>query len=230
LPLVPTRYDSSVDRLQKRIKQGANDPQKLRGKLQNQRARQYLAQEQKRPETPLPYSSAYESAVGRANRDLSSSQSDITGRELATEQQYGFGSDQSNPFSRANALQRSFNTAQKTTTNVMAGRGQLYSGATSNARAADRFGFEQSLDSSQREYLAALANYSRERTGAQSQYDETIAGAEAARLEEGLQNRPEASEAPPTPKFVKDFKKMLKRKDNKGKGGKGHNNHNKKGH
>jgi hypothetical protein len=204
-----------VNRLQKRLKHGAHDPQKLRGKLQNQRARQYLSQEQKRPPSPLPYSSAYESAVGRANRDLSSSQADITGRELATEQQYGFGADQSNPWSRANQLQRGFATQQSATTNTMAGRGQLYSGATSNARASDRMGFEQDLDSSQRDYLAQLADYSRQRVGAQQSYDDQLAAAEAARLEEGLSKRPEASEAPKTPSFVKDFKKMLKRKDNK---------------
>lgn len=216
-PLIPTRYDKTVNRLQKRLKHGANDPQRLRGKLQNQRARQYLAQEENRPPTPPAYSSAYETAVGRANRDLGASQADITGRELATEQQYGFGADKSNPFSRANMLQKSFTTGQKTVTNSMAGRGQLYSGATSNALAANRSNYEQGLDSNLREYQAALADYARQRVGAQQHYDETVSAAEAQRLESGLEDRPEGTEAPQTPKFVKDFKKMLKRNKKKGR-------------
>lgn len=210
MPLVPTQYDAQLDRLRERIKRPGEQPKAAR-KFQRTRARQYLAQERHRPPTPPAYSSQYETTVGRLNRDLANTQSDITGRELATEQQYGF-TDQSSPFSRAKMLQRSFEQRALGTTNSMAARGQLYSGALSNMQAGNRFGYEQDLDAALREYQAERSDLARQRLGAQSAYDEGVTAAEAARLEAGLQDRPEANESPPTPGYVRRFLRQKRRR------------------
>lgn len=210
-PLIPSPYDQKLDRLRKRIKR-PGEQRKATRKFQNTRARQYLYQQKNRPQTPPNYSSEYETTVGKLNRDLSQTQSDLAGRGLATEQQYGFGEDQSNPFSRANMLQRQYQQGSAMATNSYASQGQLYSGALSRAQAENRFGFEQGMDTSLREYQAELSDLSRQRLGAQSTYDEGVAAAEASRLEEGLQDRPEASEAPATPGFVKAFQKRRRRR------------------
>lgn len=213
MPLIPTRYDDKLDRLRDRIKQPGAQPQATR-KFQRTRARQYLAQQRHRPETPPAYSSEYETTVGKLNRDLASAQSDITGREQAVEQQYGFN-DQSNPFSRANLLHRNFQQQTLANTNSFAAQGQLYSGALSSAQGSTRYGYEQDNDAALRDYQAELSELARLRMGAQTTYDEGLLAAEAARLEAGLQDRPEPSEAPPTPGFVKKFKRWQRQNKRK---------------
>jgi hypothetical protein len=216
LPLIDTPYDDNLNRLRRRIKR-PGEQKKAARKFQSTRARQYLSQQRQRPQTPPDYSSQYETDVSKLTRDLSQTQSDIAGRQLATEQQYGFGSDQSNPFSRANELQRQYQQGQAMVTNSYASQGLGYSGAHSRAQAQNRLGFERDMDTSLRQYQGELADYARQNLGAQTEYDEGVSAAEAARLDQGLQDRPEASEAPATPGFVKAFQKKRRQRQRRRK-------------
>jgi len=82
-----------------------------------------------------------------------------------------FGGDAaSNPYSRAAMLQQSYNRSQRASLNQMAGAGQLYSGAMSNARAANTGQYGQQTDALQKDFDARSGQISAGRAQATSNF------------------------------------------------------------
>jgi hypothetical protein len=210
VPLIPTKYDNRITNLRERI----DKPGQQRGaqkRLNRLQGRRELYQDRNRPPTPLPFNAEYESTVGRLNRDKANTQADIAGQRLATESQFGFGNDTSNPFSQARLLERQYQQRRSGTTNSYAGAGQLYSGALSNQRNADSFAGQQSLDTALREYQTRLADLNAGELKSQTGYDDSLAAAEAKRLEAALQEPVDPSEAPPRGSDAKHLLDRLKK-------------------
>jgi hypothetical protein len=110
--------------------------------------------------------------------------------EGRVKQEYGFD-DVSNPFSRAALLQRSFQERQRGTTNTLAARGQLYSGAIQNQRALDQRGYDQAYDSTKRSYDDALQGIISRRNSVGRAFDEGNLDAIQQSQDRQLQNRPD---------------------------------------
>lgn len=223
-PLVPTPFDQRIQRVQKRLKR-QDDPrtrQKTRQRLQGLRGRQFFSQQRNRPPAPLPFSGAFETTVSGLEKTREQRLSDIAGRRLATQQQFGF-EDQSNPFARAAMLQRQFQQQQARTLNQAARTGQLFAGSFGRARERDVFESERGLDEALREFQAELGGLSREELAAQTDFTEGLTAAQTKRLEQALKDRPTPEEAPPRPPaaqaFLKSLQKRAKRKETQGKAG-----------
>src|SRR5690606_5198352 len=122
MPPIDTPYDQRIKRLKQKIdkRPGPNNALRLRLVKNQQKRHRYL---QRNTPQDIPYSSQFESTVGMLNRNLQQKQADIAGRRLATEQQYGFGADQSNPFSVARTLEQNFHNQRRATLNSMARQG-----------------------------------------------------------------------------------------------------------
>lgn len=126
---------------------------------------------------------AYKRTVASANTNL---QNTLFGLSSQREQlginyglgQYG-GSVASNPYSRAALLQKSYDQNQRRTQNAMAASGQLYSGATQNARNFNTGAYSQGRDSLQKDFDARMG--------------QTILGEQSAR--DGFVSAQEAAEA-----------------------------------
>ena len=89
-----------------------------------------------------------------------------------------FGGDaETNPYSRAALLQRSYERNQRASTNSMAAAGQLYSGSLSNARNFNRFNYDVGYDSMRKQYDAALARLNQQELDANTRYDDAIEAA-----------------------------------------------------
>ncbi len=217
MPPINTPYDQRIKRLKQKIdkRPGQNNALRLRLVKNQQKRHRYL---QRNTPQDIPYSSQFESTVGMLNRNLQQTLADIAGRRLATEQQYGFGADQSNPFSVARTLEQNFHNQRRATLNSMARQGQLYAGSLSNARAADRMGFERQLDTAQRQYQGDLGDLAREEMLAQQAYDEDFLAADAQRLESALNQPLDPSSAPQAPNFKRRIKRLQRRIRHRRKG------------
>lgn len=79
------------------------------------------------------------------------------------------GSVASNPYSRAALLQRSYDQNQRRTQNSMAAAGQLYSGATQNARNFNSFNYGQAGDALRKDFGSRISQIGVQRQGALDQ-------------------------------------------------------------
>ena len=120
-------------------------------------------------------------AALQSRRDNTLTGLDSQKRELGISYGLGqFGGDAtSNPYSRAAMLQQSYNRSQRASLNQMAGAGQLYSGAMSNARAANMGQYGQQTDALQRDFDAREGQIRSNIGLAQTNYD---AGRRAAEI------------------------------------------------
>jgi hypothetical protein len=166
----------------------------LKQKLQKHPGRQGGKQQQPY-QAPTPYSGAYDSTVAGLGQSLQHTQTDLAGQGLALQQQYGFGADQSNPFSVARQLERSYGQRRMGTETSAAAGGHLYDGSLSTQKSADRYDYEQSQDSALRDYQAKLAGLTSEGVQAQDQYEQGTADAYAQRLQDALSQPPDPTEA-----------------------------------
>jgi len=208
MPPIETPYDERIQRLRDRINKKPGPALQARLRLAKLRKKKYNYIQQNTPED-IPFSARAETTIAQAQRNLQATQADIAGRRLAAEQQYGFGADQSNPFSVARMLEQNYHNQRQATLNAMARQGQLYAGSLSNARAADRFNFERSLDEAQREYQAQLADLSRAELAAQLDFEQAQDEARLQALEDAI-NAP-LPPAPKAPNFKKQIKRLQKR-------------------
>jgi hypothetical protein len=126
---------------------------------------------------------AYKRTVGTANANLQNSLSGLSAQRRELGINYGLGeaggSVASNPYSRAALLQKSYDQNQVRTQNSMAASGQLYSGATQNARNLNVGNYGQARDSLQKDFDARMG--------------QTIFGEQQAR--DGFASAQEAAEA-----------------------------------
>lgn len=97
----------------------------------------------------------------------------------------------------AAGLQRDYEARRRGTTNSYAAAGQLYSGATTNARNIDRRGYEQNFDTAQRNYQDTLAGIAQKQLEAQRVRDEGIAAAQAGSVADAIEERPDPSVVAP---------------------------------
>lgn len=213
---VPTPFDDRIGRLKQRLEKKKGPNPDLKAKLQKVKGKAY-SYGQENYTAPTPYSGAYDSTVAGLTNEFNQSQSEIAGQTLATEQQYGFGGDTSNPFSQARLLERNRLQQQNRTQNSYAGAGQLYSGALSNAKGADQFNAAQSLDTSQRDYMGKLAELRDQGVRNQNTLTSGRNDAYSQRIEDALNQAPDPSEAPKPPKSTKS-NKSNKNKDKPKKG------------
>jgi hypothetical protein len=96
---------------------------------------------------PQPYDPAAAATALSAGRNVALGNNEATYQTQQTGYDLGYNPDgtsnAANPYSQAQLLQNSYHRQQLGTTNSMAAQGQLYSGSTLNARAADDRGYSQ---------------------------------------------------------------------------------------
>jgi len=175
----------------------------------------------------LPWDTAYEQTVGNINkgRDNALAQNTYQANQLG--QSYGYSldpvsgavaEDPTNPFSKAALLRQSYERSRAGTTNGMAARGQLYSGALQNAQNYNALNYTQSSDTNQRDFRNAAQSLLQGRldtnTGADSQidqagwsrYDRAIAYAQAHPQDPGI--APKQDLPPPVAKQTQDVGRL----------------------
>ena len=190
--MLQTPYTDRLQALRQRLQKHPKR-EGLQNRVQNVRQKQqsYLRAQP----APLPYSGAYDSTMAAQNQTLASTQADLAGQGLALEQQYGFGTDTSNPFSVARQLERGYQQRRAGTQNSYAAAGQLYAGSQNDALGADRMDYEQSQDAAMREYLSQKASLASQGTQAQNAYSQNQASAYAEALQAALNQPPDPQEA-----------------------------------
>ncbi len=146
-------------------------------------------------QAPTPYSGEYDSTVAGLNQNYNSSQADLAGQGLALEQQYGFGSDQSNPYSVARQLERKNQQERMGINTTSAASGHLYDGSTSNAYANQAWNQGQAQDSALRDYLGSKASLASQGVNARNDYEQGVSSAYAQRLQDALNQPPDPTEA-----------------------------------
>jgi hypothetical protein len=140
---------------------------------------------------------AYLNTVSALRNRRNNAQSEIRAQKSSTEIAYGFGMNPlSNPFSRAAMLQKSYDTAQRSTQNQMAAAGHLYSGAVNNARQRNLSGYNQQYDATRKSYEAEMDRL--RRAGADAGEDLRMGTVKAAADAQARakQNRPTAIQSP----------------------------------
>lgn len=123
--------------------------------------------------------------------------------------QYG-GDIASNPYSRAALLQRSYNQGQRASTNTLASRGQLYSGAASNAFTANRGNFAQAQDALQRDYAARMGQIEGRRQDAANAFSDANEAANRDAVNEASKLFPSNRDIVPRKPTWRDYKPKLK--------------------
>lgn len=143
--------------------------------------------------TSMPWDAQYNSSVGGADQRYADKMAYLGSQRVLAQQGYGidvgFNDYANNPYSRAALLRKSYDTAVRGSNTSYAARGQLYAGSLRNAQNANRSGYDQSYDSLNRDYLAALGDIDREKTSAKEDRERAIEEAGWQRLQ-GAQNEP----------------------------------------
>lgn len=164
----------------------------------------------------MPWNAAYETTTGNLRKEQADTQANLAYQRAGVEQEYGFN-DTSDPYARANLLQRSYQQGQLGTTNSMAARGQLYSGATQRARETNTFNMGQNLNALRGEYQQKMYGLDQDRLQSDQTYRRGLEDAEARRLESALEERPDPAEAsPPLAQQVQQRRDQRKRGNQRG--------------
>lgn len=189
-----TPYTTRLAQIRQRL--DAKNPQSgLKDRLKTLKRQNTNYVSQNAPPSPIPWSAQAETAMGTANRDRDFANTDLSLREQRARQDYGFD-DMSNPYSRAAQLQRSYQNAQRGTTNSYAAAGQLYAGSLNNARNIDSYNFNKAWSEEQMAYQRELADIATARAQAEREAQEAIIAANAGALEDALSQAPDPSASP----------------------------------
>lgn len=164
---------------------------------------------------PLPVDPAYDAQVAGLARTRDDTLAGLGTQRTAALANYGYNAqydpsggvsgltvDPSNPFSRAALLTRNYQQSKAGTTNSLASRGQLYSGAMQTAQNANDFGYLQGQDNLQKQLTALLADISSRGTQANTGYETGVSQAMSDRLSRAPDNplySPAPSVASPPP-------------------------------
>jgi hypothetical protein len=190
--MLETPYSDRLAALKQKLQKHPNR-QGLQNRVQTLQGKQQ-GFKQAQP-APVPYNGQYDSSLASLNQNLQSTQTDLQGQGLSLEQQYGFGSDTSNPYSVARQLERKGQQERTGIGNSMAAQGQLYAGATSNAYNDQAWNHGQEQDSALRDYLAKKASLASQGTQAQNTYEQGSQEAYAQRLQDALNQPVDPTEA-----------------------------------
>lgn len=171
--------------------------------------------------TGQPWDAKYETQVGSLRNTNAGTLANIQNQENTARSQYGFDDQYANdPYTRANLLKQSWNTNRLKATNAMASRGQLYSGATSNALGYADEGYNRDYNTAQQGYQDLLNRFSTQRLQANQGMNEGIAAAEAQRIQDTMDaaNQLDTSTIPLPPEAPQSLgSKVNKAKKKKGK-------------
>lgn len=142
----------------------------------------------------MPYDPAYQTQMAQLGRQQGLTQAGLQFQSNQIKQEYGFD-DPSNPFSAANMLQRAYTQGQAGRLNTAGNN--LYSSSFQRNEDQARFGHEQDVDSTRREYAAKLQALQQQ--GAQATLDYS-GGAAQAYLDK-IERAPRAEDPglPPVP-------------------------------
>jgi hypothetical protein len=152
-----------------------------------------------------PFDAGLTSAYGTADTNYANTLAAINAQQPAIQRTYGFNEsgevDPSNPFGRAQLLQRSYQQSKRGTNNSMAARGQLYSGATQRALNDAQFNYQANDAALRNEYGQRLAELSAQRAVAANTRNDAKASAYWDWVQQQLQARAvnPAGEVPEAP-------------------------------
>jgi hypothetical protein len=149
--------------------------------------------------TVQPWDTQYESDVSSINSARDQSLLQIAAQRSQLGSDYGYQQDQtgavtvdpSNPFSRAALLERTYRQSQAGSTNSLAARGQLYSGALQNALGEGQYQHDVGSDALQRSFQSAAQALEAQRLQALTGATTGITDAQGRRLDRSLTNRPD---------------------------------------
>lgn len=148
---------------------------------------------------------AYETQANNLNTRYANQDLALTGQEQQIKQDYGFDPEYaSNPYTKANMLARAASQRFTGTTNAMASRGQLYSGATNNARAADQFASDAQMNDARNSYAQALIGIQNSRLSNTTDRNLGLADARQSLNDRLTASTPDAS-IQPTPDYPNDY-------------------------
>jgi len=154
------RWNPVTKRLERQRIREINQGRRQAYRKKVARARAAAAQENARRTKAADYrfNEGYRNTVAGLTERNQTAQAGFDDQERQLGINYGlgqFGGDAaSNPYSRATMLQQSYNRSQRASLNQIAGAGQLYSGAMSNARAANMGQYGQQTDALQKDFDA----------------------------------------------------------------------------
>jgi hypothetical protein len=119
----------------------------------------------------LPVDPVYDKQIAGYGQTRDNTISGLEGQKTSTLADYGYGAtydangnvasltvDPNNPYSRAAQLKKSYDQAKTGTTNGLAARGQLYSGAMTNAQNANDTGYSQGVNTLEKNLGQILAS------------------------------------------------------------------------
>jgi hypothetical protein len=144
---------------------------------------------------PLPPDATYDQQVAAYGQRRDDTIAGYEGQKTSALADYGYGAtydadgnvasltvDPNNPYSRAAQLKRSYDQSKTGTTNSLAARGQLYSGAMTNAQDANDRGYLQGQNDQQESLGAILAGIIGGERTARTDYQTNAAGAYGERV------------------------------------------------
>lgn len=145
------------------------------------------------PPPTLPWDSQYESQMGLLRRNLADTGTTLDQEERTARARAGFDPQYANdPFTQAAQLRESLAANNRSARNTLAARGQLWSGSTDNALYSNRMTNEQQTNTARQGLEDALTQVTQRRLAAQRAFDEGSVQAQAERLQNALQQDPEA--------------------------------------
>ena len=217
----PPGYADRIAKLKNRLDNPGANRQKIRGRISDVRSQQYLTQQKNRPDPTLPFNAERDSTVAGAarNRDISLQNNAYEAQQAQTN--YGFDNPLANPYSKAALLQRSYDQFNRGAVNSSAAQGQLYSGSTQDTLDAGMFDFGQQWNQGQQEYQTSLRSIVDKNLGANTEYNDTVQGADAKALADALAQGIDPAAAPAQPgsvkKYVKGIRKDIRGLDKRGR-------------
>lgn len=120
--------------------------------------------------TAPPIDPNYDAYRVSSGRNLALANADATYAGAQIENQYGLGSDTSNPYSRAKLLEETYKRSQRGTLNNYAAQGQLYSGAYGRMQGENKRNYSMGYDELARSYQDAKRTNTRNQLGAYADY------------------------------------------------------------
>jgi hypothetical protein len=125
---------------------------------------------------PAPQDPAFMEYQASAGRNLAVSQLGSAYQSAQIGNEYGFGTDKSNPYSQAKLLEESWKRSKLGTTNNYASSGQLHSGAYGRMQGENDRNYSIGVDRGTRDMNNALANVSLGQLQATADYGVGLTG------------------------------------------------------
>ncbi len=157
-----------------------------------------------------PYDPIYSNTMTNLGSTRDQSLARLTLQEGQAKRAYGFD-DPSNPYSRSKLLEQSYFENRAGIGTSMASRGQLYSGALTNAQTANTGQYNQDVGLLRDEYNTLLSGYGQDRLDVQAEYQRGGRTAGSQALQDALDNPPQdPGETTPTTAGPGKYKTVVK--------------------